>query len=545
MRLTARAARLFHTVRYLKPAQFGGRFRRLLPAPRLSKVNLPTPRQPALRLQPREMREASMTGPATFRFLNIEAALPENGNWDPEGLPRLWRYNLHYFDDLNAVDASQRDAWHRDLVRRWIRENPPCNGTGWEPYPISIRIVNWIKWMASGREIEPAWIESLALQARWLAANLEYHLLGNHLFVNAKALMFAGCYFSGTEAEAWRNTAAGILLSEIDEQILEDGGQFERSPMYHCLATEDLLDIISLGNARPHARLADVADKARRTLTGMLTWMQRMTHPDGEIALFNDSAFAIAPTPAALIEYADALAIPAPEPAGAGLHHLPQSGYAAATLGPAYLIADIGEIGPDYIPGHAHADTLSFELSLFGARFIVDSGCSTYVEGPERLRQRGTQCHNTIAIAGQDSSEVWGGFRVARRARPFDVSAMQQNDRIRISAAHDGYRRLRNGPAHRRQWCLSPGRLEIHDELDTGIGGAVARLHFHPDVTLESDAERTIAEIAGRRMEIRVSGGVATLEHTTWHPEFGVSLKSRALSVSMSGQQLTTTVTWD
>jgi hypothetical protein len=32
------------------------------------------------------------------------------------------------------------------------------------------------------------------------------------------------------------------------------------------------------------------------------------------------------------------------------------------------LILDVAPVGPDYLPGHAHADTLSFELSLFGQR---------------------------------------------------------------------------------------------------------------------------------------------------------------------------------
>lgn len=35
-------------------------------------------------------------------------------------------------------------------------------------------------------------------------------------------------------------------------------------------------------------------------------------------------------------------------------------------------------IGPDYIPGHAHADTFNYELRIDGVPFIVDTGISTY-----------------------------------------------------------------------------------------------------------------------------------------------------------------------
>ena len=36
------------------------------------------------------------------------------------------------------------------------------------------------------------------------------------------------------------------------------------------------------------------------------------------------------------------------------------------------MIGDVGRIGPDYLPSHAHADTLSFEFSLFDQRFLRD-----------------------------------------------------------------------------------------------------------------------------------------------------------------------------
>ena len=45
---------------------------------------------------------------------------------------------------------------------------------------------------------------------------------------------------------------------------------------------------------------------------------------------------------------------------------------------------DVALIGPNYQPGHAHADVLSFELSLFGQRLLVNIGTSEY-----RLTQSG------------------------------------------------------------------------------------------------------------------------------------------------------------
>ncbi|MFO1266416.1 MAG: heparinase II/III family protein [Rubrivivax sp.] len=109
-----------------------------------------------------------------------------------------------------------------------------------------MRIVNWIKWFLAGEPAQAPWLASLAVQARWLAQRLEWHLLGNHLFANAKALFFAGLFFEGREADEWLATGARILERELPEQVLDDGGQFERSPMYHALALEDVLDLLNV-----------------------------------------------------------------------------------------------------------------------------------------------------------------------------------------------------------------------------------------------------------------------------------------------------------
>src|SRR5690606_39267896 len=115
----------------------------------------------------------------------------------------LWLYNLHYFDDLNALDASARMDWHRSLISRWIAHNPPTEGNGWEPYTVSHRVANWIKWDLATARLDEQATESLALQVRWLSQRLEYHLPGSHLLANAKALIFGGLYFEGAEADAW------------------------------------------------------------------------------------------------------------------------------------------------------------------------------------------------------------------------------------------------------------------------------------------------------------------------------------------------------
>jgi len=202
----------------------------------------------------------------TFRFLNETRRIVEKP-WGADVPSQLWRYNLHYFDDLNAFDAKARHRWHLEAIEHWILDNPPGSGDAWAPFPTSLRAVNWIKWALGGAVLEAPVAHSLAMQVRALSQRLEYHLLGNHLFANAKALVFAGLFFKGGEAERWLERGMTILARETPEQILADGGQFERSPMYHALALEDLLDLLNIIGARaaPGSPAHALAPKLRET----------------------------------------------------------------------------------------------------------------------------------------------------------------------------------------------------------------------------------------------------------------------------------------
>ena len=183
-----------------------------------------------------------MIGPVSWHFLNLNGDLNKLG-WQNNQRSKLWRYNQHYFDDLNSVDAKKRVNWHKNIIEIWVKDNPLAFGLGWDPYPTSLRIVNWVKWVKKGNNLSENAIQSLAVQSRWLAKRIEWHLLGNHLFVNAKALIFSGLFFEGDEADLWLLKGMNILKKELPEQFLSDGGQFELSPMYHALAVIDLLDL--------------------------------------------------------------------------------------------------------------------------------------------------------------------------------------------------------------------------------------------------------------------------------------------------------------
>src|SRR5207248_25733 len=253
--------------------------------------------------------------------------------------------------------------------------------------------------------------------------------------------------------------------------------------MYHAAVLEDLLDLINL--LRRYAREPPI--EWIGAASRMRAWLRAMTHPDGGIAFFNDAAFDIAPALSELDEYGARLAIldTIDGPGDAEpIVVLEASGYVRAAAGRACLICDCAPIGPDHLPGHAHADTLSFELSIGQQRVFVNSGTSQYGSDAERQRQRGTAAHNTVTIDCEDSSEVWGGFRVARRARARLHTATAANRSVVIEASHDGYMRLRGRNQHWRRWSLAEESLLIEDRISGRFRRAESRLHLHPKVEI-------------------------------------------------------------
>jgi uncharacterized heparinase superfamily protein len=526
--------RLYQTLRWLRPRQLYGRawFRAYRPRP--DRRPAPGLRFAAPGWVPPAARQPSLQGPELVCLLDEARDISHEGAWDDPTASRLWRYHLHYFDDLNARGAASRGEWHEALIARWLAEVPAGRGAGWEPYPVSLRIVNWIKWALGGGRLSSAAVQSLAVQARWLDKKLEWHLLGNHLWSNAKALCFAGVWFAGAEADGWRARGVEILSHELGEQLLGDGGHFERTPMYHALACEDVLDLLNVARCFPGRFAASFVERLEQLAPALLHWLDCLCHPDGEIASFNDSALGLAPTREELSAYAARLGLPAPPPPGS-VEHLAASGYVRASRGPFVLLHDVGSVGPDYLPGHAHAGSLSFELSAFGSRWVVDSGCSTYAVGPERLRQRGTLAHNTVCVDGCDSSEVWGSFRVGRRARVHDVALREDGVRVVIDAWHDGYL-ASHGVSHRRRMELDERALQIEDHLQGAFERAESRLHLHPEVTAQKlDASRVALVRGGQRALLTVEGAELAVADSTWHPSFNRSLPSHVLVATFAG----------
>ncbi|MEM7468273.1 MAG: alginate lyase family protein [Pseudomonadota bacterium] len=528
-----------------------------------------------------------------FCFLNSERTFDAvSMNWRPADQTRLWQYNLHYFDylrapELNAVEKQQ-------LIEHWIANNPLNCAPGWEPFTTSLRIVNWIFFLLQNpAQVTDTISKSLYHQTLWLERHDERHILANHYFENLKALFFAGCFFPGNDGHRWRRRSCKEISEQLKEQQLAHGGHYERSPQYHCLMLENYLDIFNLASSGTDRDLVKLKEEFGAESRAALDWLRKIVMPDGNIPLFNDSAFGVAPSLETLESYAHQLGVVSFAPGGqqsgdSQLVALEESGLYGVRCRQDMLLMDCGAIGPDYQPGHTHCDMLSFELMFDGERIIVDTGVSGYEPGPEREHERSTAAHNTVQIDELEQSEIWGAFRVGRRARKLGARAERNADGAVIAGSFDGF--FGDGvwhlPSfrHERQIhvALSEGcirGLEVIDNLQplfpltrsrerTSIHTLQSRIHLHPNMSVVPIAARKntetradkyakgdIAREAGSAFELYRAGDLiaelrvafpvnteleigerdlqVAIEPSVYCPQFGMRLQNHCITLNL------------
>lgn len=471
------------------------------------------------------------------------------------GMPwakRFQIYQTNYCDFLNVCltktgdEALLRAAL--ELTVRWVLQNRNGDEVGWEPFPLSLRIVNWLKFLIRNaqraREIGAdgllaGMLAHLRIQVLVLENRLEEDLLANHLLKNVVALLFAGALLEVDESRRWWERGEALLRRELTEQILADGGHIERSPMYHAWLLADLIDVHALiaGSGRSCA----AAEQLTACISRMADFFAHTLHPDGDIPLFNDGVLGVISVPE-LLTRASRLSGSNLEQVS-GVRIFADTGYAVMRNGSSKsaLIFDCGPLGPDYQPGHSHCDVLSYELSLDGQRVVVDTGTSTYGQGEVRHYERSTAAHNTVRIDGLDQAEIWGEFRVGRRPRIGHLRATEIGGFQVVYGEHYGFRG--RGLTHSRAVIHGPNKTWLIVDLLRGSGVHLLEsfIHLHPSVGVVQDECGAFAgslrlQFGGRTYSLAaLDVDKCAIEDAWYAPEFGQRLAQKVVRLSFQG----------
>lgn len=400
-----------------------------------------------------------------FSFLNKNQKF-DKINWNFSEFGKLWTYNLNYFDFLNQsnLDCSTGLNLMLDYCdsRKSLKD-------GLEPYPISLRIINWIKFISKNKIDNTKVNKHLYNDYLILQNKLEFHIQGNHLLENAFSLFFGAHYFKNSK---WLIKAEKLLNKELKKQILADGAHYELSPMYHKIILIRTLDAYNFATA--NIKCSNETIKLLYSISSkMLSWLEAISFDNGEIPMINDSSPEITPSNSKIKTYADSLGIKYTKT------ELKESGYRKINHNKFELIFDIGQIAPSYQPGHSHADNLNIILNYKNIPVIVDTGISTYEKNNIRQLERSSSSHNLVTLNNLNSSDVWSGFRVGKRA----TTKILKDTKTEIIASHDGYKS--DGVIIQRAIKIDEDIIRIIDDTNSKDKLLTGHFHFHPNNSLE------------------------------------------------------------
>jgi hypothetical protein len=446
-------------------------------------------------------------------------------DWHPaefSGRDLLWKMNLHYHEYLETAD----DETFLAIAGDWVAHNSRARSLywldSWNAYSLSIRVVVWMqqivrRQLQANAVVRSRLLPSLVAQLRFLEGNLETDIGGNHLIKNIKALIWAGAFFEGHEAHRYAARGISLLRREL-AQILSDGMHYERSASYHAQVFADLLET---RHAHGHDPLDGALDE---TLDHMALALTKMTHPDGQAALFNDAGLHMAYAPADCLAVFERLRGKSPPRVPEGSFALETAGYFGFASEKAHLLIDCGAIAPDDLPAHGHGDVLAIELSWGGLRFVVDQGVFEYNAGGHRDASRSAGKHNTLCFEDSDQAQFFGSFRVGKRPRPEALVWRSDDAGCYFEGSVSGFVNIPPSVAHVRRVGIAPDTVTISDTI-RGTPGRTARIGFllHPEVRVQridggfllAREEVTLAIASDRELD---------LEPAVWWPDMGIEM---------------------
>ena len=474
----------------------------------------------------------------------------------PSGATLAWREGIDRFDwlnDLRAAGAPGAQALAIDLTRRWLGENQRYREDTWRADILAARLRNLLlnsAYLTGGpgagadAGFKALLMGSLYRQAAHLARALPDALYGAALLEAVIALMLAGLMLPRGERLLVR--ARKLFGRELPRQLLADGGHVERSPQ---VMLDLLIRLIDLRDVFTAAR-RPLPDSLQITIETLASVVLMLTHGDGQLARFNDTA----ENDPRLVEAALRRAGGRLRP----LNQLPLTGFQRMDCGRTLVVVDCGAPPRHGLDAHAHAGTLAFEMSVDGDHLIVNCGAHPWAKEWQQV-QRTSAAHSTMIVDNVNSSmllplrkAIGGGMKMGGIAlKPEIVTSRREetNGQIWLDLSHNGYEEG-FGLIHRRRLYLSANGEDFmgEDQLVGKGGNAFAvRFHLHPavQVSVTQDGQAALMKLPrGSFWRMRVQGGELALAESAFIGAGGRVRRTQQLVILGTIESDRTEVKW-
>jgi uncharacterized heparinase superfamily protein len=412
---------------------------------------------------------------------------PPSDDWVSELLDFGWLRHLR------AAESGIARANARALVDEWISLQGAWHPVGWRTDVLARRIISWLSQAPlllqdTDARFYRRFLRNLLRQVR----HLRHTAADAHRGATRLQAAIALCYASLCIASQARHTksATAWLTSELERQILPDGGHISRDP---GVIIDILIELLPLRQAYASRNIAP-PPALLNAIDRMMPMLRFFRHSEGTFAHFNGMGTTPIELLLTLLAYDDSR--------GAPLSNAPYSAYQRLEAGGGVLIMDTGRGPPLETSVDAHAGCLAFEFSSpKQSLIVVNCGMPATAREEWRALARATAAHSTVTFNDESSAHfakarafkrLLGGLPMVGGPTRVSVSREEQLDSIMVRATHDGYA-ARYGVLHERTVTLAADgtRFEGEDlffaaDGSPEIGAAqdryAVRFHLHPSI---------------------------------------------------------------
>ncbi|ALJ06119.1 hypothetical protein APS56_13705 [Pseudalgibacter alginicilyticus] len=453
-------------------------------------------------------------------------------------------------------------------VNHWIDNNPFDDNLkkySWRRIEAGIRCENWIKafeYVKNSKHITPQFL------TKFLNALYQHAIYINEAFSNfSKTSNWGVIEFQGLlnvsqfltefkEADQWAVNAIQNLNTCINIQILEDGTQWEQSPLYHNEVLHCFMNVNLLAQ-RNHIDLPEsLVEKTKQMALANIQW-QKPNYNEPLLGDSDDNDLRGMLTLAAMLfdspvlksrayntlDY-ELLILMGKEQAEAYEHmdsqlpdflsiyqHVSGDFYMRDSWAEnaVYSSIHLKKIGG----GHGHDNLLHITLYANGKDYLVDGGRYTYIDNEWREFFKNNKSHNTLGVDDLTNSVYQDSWSNSFDARSQGVYTKIDNGLDYAEAENTAYKRLEDPVSMKRRLLyIKPNIWLMFDSFLANKKHRYSQYFNFPNDSLKIENKGITTSYKVDNLRIQpVNKAEITLTNSWWSPEYNLKKENKRAEI--------------
>ena len=455
-----------------------------------------------------------------------------------------------------------------DQVTHWIDNNPlkdELKSLSWRRIEAGIRCENWIKsfeYIKNSKYVTPEFLvkflNSLHQHANYINSNFSnFSQTSNWGVIEFHGLFNASLFLNNfLKSSKWKQDAISKLKTCITLQIMEDGSQWEQSPMYHNEVFHCYLNVNHLAKQTKTKLPKIIEEKTKKMAFANIQWQKPNYHQPmlgdsddtdlrGILTLaafvFNDStlksrAFSEfdyenyfitgkesnviykklkSKTPEFLSVYQQS----------SGDFYMRNSWAKNAV----YSSINLKKLGC----GHGHDNLLHFTLYANYKDYLIDGGRYSYVDNKWREFFKNNKSHNTLGVDNLTNSiykDSWTNSFEAHSNGAYTKSTIMFNY---AEAENTAYKRLEDPVSmKRRMLYLKPNVWLLFDSFSSNKTHKYSQYFNFPNDSITIKNKNLITTYKNNNLKIQpINDAKIKLSNSWWSPEYNLKKQNKRAEI--------------